>query len=370
MTAAGMTAAAADDRPGSDPGGLLRVGSWPGPAGAGQNQFIRLFLDGLASAGCTIVALDEVAAIGRRRDLDILILHWPERVFREAPGRIAALRKLRALPRLLDGRAPGTKVVWLAHNLEPHDARPLQRLLWAPFMRALTARVDAVLTLAPGTLAPVLAAFPALGPKPAHAAWHPAYPGAAVSEAERLALRRARGWDEKVRVLGYCGQVRRYKGVDTLLAAFRRTTDPALRLLVAGQPWRAGPLIGDLEAAAAADARIALDLRDLPEADFRAALGSADVVVAPFRRYLHSGSLIHALSAARPVLTPATPFAESLQTALGPDWVRTWRGPLTAARLAAGAAPRPAGAPPMAAFAAAAVGADVAVWLRTLADNR
>ena len=54
-------------------------------------------------------------------------------------------------------------------------------------------------------------------------------------------------------------------------------------------------------------------------------------MVAPFRRYLHSGSIVHALSAGRPVLTPATPFALSLAAELGrPDWLQTYAGPLDA----------------------------------------
>jgi hypothetical protein len=63
-------------------------------------------------------------------------------------------------------------------------------------------------------------------------------------------------------------------------------------------------------------------------------------VVAPFRRYLHSGSIVHALSAGRPVLTPATPFASSLAGELGrPDWLQTYEGGLTPATLAAASAP-------------------------------
>ena len=54
-------------------------------------------------------------------------------------------------------------------------------------------------------------------------------------------------------------------------------------------------------------------------------------MVAPFRHYLHSGSIVHALSAGRPVLTPATPFALSLAAELGrPDWLQTYAGPLDA----------------------------------------
>jgi hypothetical protein len=63
-------------------------------------------------------------------------------------------------------------------------------------------------------------------------------------------------------------------------------------------------------------------------------------VVAPLRRYLHSGSIVHALSAQRPVLTPETPFATGLAAELGrPDWLQTYRGPLTPATLAGAQVP-------------------------------
>jgi glycosyltransferase involved in cell wall biosynthesis len=294
------------------------------------------------------------------------LLHWAERVFWESPDRRTLLRKAGRLPGLLDGRAPGTRVVWLVHNLEPHDMRPLQRLIWKPYTRRLARRVDAVLTLSPGTLTPVCAAYPALAGKPASFAWHPAYPDAALDAVARAVLRRSRGWTGAERVLGYCGQIRPYKGVDQLAEAFLAAPDPDLRLLIAGKPYRADALVARLEAAAARDPRIRLDLRDLPDAAFRDALGCCDVIVAPFRRYLHSGSLIHALSADRPVLTPATPFAESLRDALGSGWVRLYTGTLTADTLQAGAGTPPTGRPPMSAFAPEAVGAGVAAWLHGL----
>ena len=64
-------------------------------------------------------------------------------------------------------------------------------------------------------------------------------------------------------------------------------------------------------------------------------------MVAPFRRYLHSGSIVHALSAGRPVLTPATPFATSLAAELGrPDWLQTYAGPADAGDAGGGAPAR------------------------------
>ena len=180
----------------------------------------------------------------------------------------------------------------------------------------------------------MLAAYPALAGKPVEHVWHPAYPGEALSPEARADARAGLGWGGAERVYGYCGQLRPYKGVEDLIAAFRQLPDPAARLLVAGRP-RDAAFAGALRALAGGDARIRLVLEDLTPDRFRACLGACDIVAAPFRRYLHSGSIVHALSAQRPVLTPATPFATSLAAELGrPDWLQTYQGPLTPATLA------------------------------------
>lgn len=344
----------------------LRVASWPG-YGATHNAFMRIFLDGLAGAGCTIDSLESVEAVAaamRNDPPDILLLHWAERVFGESRSRLQVLAKMRRLLAAVSGRRPGTRVVWLVHNLAPHDARRFQRLVWPPYVARLSRAADAFLTLSPGTVATVRAALPGLAGKPGLGLWHPAYPDAALSASDRAAARAARGWDDGHRVIGYCGQIRPYKGVEDLIRAFRATTAPDLRLLLAGRPGSGG--FGDwLGQMAAGDPRIALDLRDLPAEAFRTALGTCDVVAAPFRRYLHSGSIVHALSAHRPVLTPATPFAQSLAGQLGPDWVRCREAALTPALLEAQR--RATGLPDLSAFAPDRVGAAAAGFLRGLA---
>src|SRR5690606_4502061 len=102
------------------------------------------------------------------------------------------------------------------------------------------------------------------------------------------------------------------------------------------------------------------------DADFRAALGACDVVAAPLRTYLHSGSIVHALSAGRPVLTPATPFSESYRGLLGADWVRTYDTALTPDLLVR-QAPPPASPPDLSALSAQAVGAMAAAFFGRLA---
>ena len=304
----------------------MRVASWPG-YGATHNPFIRVFLDSLENAGCAITSLDSVEHFAGQAP-DILLLHWAERVFGESKSRWQMMRKIRHLLRALSQRPAQTRVVWLVHNLMPHDARPLQKMIWPHYLKGLVRQVDGFLTLSPGTVEQVRASLPALAEKPALGLWHPSYPDAMLSDAKRISERTKRGWTASNRVLGYCGQIRPYKGVEQLLQAFGKTTDRDLRLFVAGRPGTSA-FADQLHALAARDTRISLDLRNLSATEFRDALGVCDRVVAPFRNYLHSGSMVHALSAGCPVLTPTTPFANSLQDLVGPDWVQMYDDALT-----------------------------------------
>lgn len=320
----------------------LRVASWPG-FGATANPFVKNFLDGLIEADCEVISIDRIGQI-RGQTPDILLLHWAERVYWEntaiRKSVIWAMHRLLRHLRLLRAHAPSTRIVWLMHNIRPHDAGPIQRQIWGWYARSLSLQVDGFLTLSPGTIPVVREAFPETTEKPIGYIWHPLYPGAELTSVERQAARARYGWDRGLRVLGYCGQIRPYKGMEELIRVFSETKRPDLRLLIAGRPHNRST-VEKLRAAAARDARIELDVSDLSERDFRDALGTCDVMIAPYRKYLHSGSIVHALSANRPVVTPATPFSGSLRAHLGEDWVRTYVEDLTPTLLEAEATSRP-----------------------------
>lgn len=340
----------------------LTIASWPG-YGASHNAFVRIFLDGLAANGATIVSCDTIEEIAGA-EADVLLLHWAERVFGESRSRWQAMAKMARLLAATGARRRAAKVVWLMHNTAPHDAKRFARAIWPPFVAALARRVDGVLTLSPGTVDVVRAAIPALAKKPVAYAWHPAYGDAVLGADARAAARAALGIADSDRVLGYCGQIRPYKGVEDLANAFAATADPDLRLYLAGRPGRAD-LAARLQATAGRDPRIALALGDLPGPAFNTALGVCDVVVAPLRTYLHSGSIIHALSAQKPVLTPATPFAQALRDHLGADWVRLYQGALTPEVLE-GAGAAATGAPDLSAFDPVTVGGTVMDFFRSV----
>ena len=315
----------------------LTLGSWPG-AETDHNRFLNVLLGALAAEGVRIESFPDSRGI-RLAGLDALLVHWPDKVFWEASNSLEAARLMARLMTRLATRPRRTKLVWMVHDLVPHDGKWFKRVAWPSYAAQMARLADGALTLSEGTRAPVLAAYPALAKKPIEHIWHPAYPGETLPPAARAAARAGFGWNGSERVYGYCGQLRPYKGVEELIRAFRDLPDVGVRLLVAGRP-RDSAFAVTLRELAGEDARIRLVPEDLTPERFRACLGACDIVAAPFRRYLHSGSIVHALSAQRPVLTPATPFATSLAAELGrPDWLQTYRGPLTPAALAGALVP-------------------------------
>jgi hypothetical protein len=78
--------------------------------------------------------------------------------------------------------------------------------------------------------------------------------------------------------------------------------------------------------------------------------------------------MVYALSAGRPVLTPATPFSESYRALLGADWLRLYQGALTPDLLAAQLPASEAG-PDLAALDGIAVGAKAAAFFRKLREG-
>lgn len=337
----------------------LRVGSWPGYESR-YNAFVTNFLDGLKANGCEIVSLPDPAAFAGA-EVDVLILHWLERLFWTARGDLDLLRRVAGFLRALRDVPDRTRIVWLVHNLAPHDARPLRLWIWRQLLPIVARRTDAVLTLSPGTVDPVRQAIPDLARCPALGCWHPAYGLSAA--AKPGAYRRSLEIPEDARVVGYAGNLRPYKGLDQLIEAFSQLPDRDVRLLLAGS---AAPHERDvLKALAAGDTRIRIEARRLDAEEFDACLLACDLIAAPFRDYLHSGSMVHALSAGRPLLTPDTSFSRSLAEQAGADWVNIYGGPLTAATLGAALAQVPkSGVPDLTAFQPDRIGLEVGAFLR------
>lgn len=338
----------------SGEGARLRIGSWPGREFP-DNRFLPILLGALERAGARIVDAPTLAP-DTLRQMDVLLIHWPEKAFWGArSGARMAVQATRVLV-VLARRPARLKLVWIMHNLQPHERDWRRRLIWPPYAAALGRLADGFLTLSPATLPIVRASVPGMAGKPSDWFWHPTYDDPAPDPTTCAAVRAEFGIAPTDRLIGFCGQIRPYKGVEEMAEAFAALAGSDLRLLIAGRC--ADPaLAARLCSAAQGDPRIRFAPGDLSDARFGALIGACDLVAAPQRGYLHSGSLVHALSLRRPVFTPETPFSEALRAALPPGWVRLWRGALTPALIDAAlseGAPPPCDLAPLAPEAAAA----------------
>jgi beta-1,4-mannosyltransferase len=298
------------------------IGCWPGRSFA-WNSFPTQFCDAVEAAGCTVVDVDSPGSL--KTHIDILHIHWPEQIFwggtSTARATVRTAGTVRALRRL---HAKGVRIVWMVHNLAPHELSPGKALLWRWLSQSVSKLADGFMTLSPATVPIVQASIRPLRGKPFAAAWHPAYPRL-PDLPNRSDCRRLLAVAPDQRLFIMPGLLRRYKGAEELVTAFSATAPAEARLLIAGK-CDDDALAATLRDMASRDDRITLEIKRFSDEAFARLLVAADAVILPYRNYLHAGSIIHALSYARPVITPASPFATGLADAVGVQWVRTFDG--------------------------------------------
>ncbi len=252
-------------------------GAFPSDAG-----FVWPVLDGLSP-----FSFRRAADLAASRDPALVIVPWWTAYF--SLHTILFARKLMGVSR--------ARRLLYAHNLVDHGAAPLKWRLSRAVFRLFDcctvqneALVDQFRSLAPGV--PVLS-LP-----------HPVQPqkGRVTKQEARQNL----GLASTDQVLLFSGLLRKYKGWDLLLSAFREVTArvPNLLLVFAGEPWREARSLPQL----ARDLpRVRLDLRYLPDEERALWLASCDAVVCPYRHATGSGIAADAIAFERGVIGTSVP---------------------------------------------------------------
>ncbi|MBP8251720.1 MAG: glycosyltransferase family 4 protein [Herpetosiphon sp.] len=198
----------------------------------------------------------------------------------------------------------GVKLIWTAHNIEPHELRHpawAERAYRAMFNHAHTviAHSQAAADLLRQRYAPTT---------PIKVIPHGAYVGLHGARRPKNASRNQLNLPHDQFIALNLGTLRPYKGLELLLDAWQNIDG---RLLIAGG-------IKDYAYAEALrnQARMLnnVDLRldFVPDADLPLWFGAADVVVLPYRKLLTSGILLWALSYGVPVVAPNLPPVREL----------------------------------------------------------
>lgn len=245
---------------------------------------------------------------------DVIILHWPNEFF----IRLGTLRTYKLLASLLAAKLRGTRIVWVVHNLAPHNKRRQER---PRFRRLFFALLDGLIFLSRASRELALARYPELSNKPYLITAHGTY----AEEHQPADLPPALADDRPV-ILGSFGQVHPYKGLDHL-ARLAAAFPDKITLEIAGF-CRDANLKSEILGIVASNANIRADLQFLSGADLEHRLDSVDGVVLPYHEILNSGSALHALSRFRPVLAPALGSLPELQAEVGADWLTLYTAPL------------------------------------------
>lgn len=241
---------------------------------------------------------------------DVLHVHWPELIVRgrsrfETYVRCLGLQAVLALM-----RRRGTAIVRTLHNLEPHErGDAIER--WA--LARLDAKTDLFVRINAETPVP-------FGESPLipHGHYRDAY--------ERY----PKPPSMSGRIL-FAGLIRPYKGVESLIDAFRQTTSPEATLRIVGKPTP--DMEKEISAAASADPRISVVFGYVPDQEFVAEVCCAEIVCLPYDNIHNSGALLAALSLNRPTLVRDTPTTRALADEVGPGWVHLFTGELKATDL-------------------------------------
>jgi len=229
-------------------------------------------------------------------------LHWEDAIYRHLPSEDEAhgecQRFLDQLERFLDD---GGLFLWTVHNRAPHDGRYLDvhRELCAELTRladqihlhsyAALEELERDRALDRGKITVI-----------PHGNYRPLFPDpapldrAAVEDGRRFLL---------------FGRLGRYKGGQELVQSFAGLDDHGARLTIAGK------LIDPIDLSglpAAVQGRIAVHDRYLSDTELVALFGEAAFVVSPYRASLTSGTLLLAMSLARPVIAPGLPTLTEL----------------------------------------------------------
>ena len=315
----------------SSVGSPLRVLSWPGQDTRQKNPYTWLLCTHLTALGVQVRDFTPGRAL--RGGYDILHLHWPEKALNadslagRVAGAAAALGVLRA------AHLHGARIVWTAHNAQPHESRHPALERW--YRSAVLHLVDVVIHPSEAGRRLVTSRYPEVAGRP-HAVvplghFRGAYPDTATRESAREAMRIPAG----ARVITFLGLVRPYKNVPHLIRTVRSLPVEAgeVVLIVGGAPHSAA-VADEVRAAAQDDPRVRLNLAHVPDGEVQYYLRASDLVVLPFRDITNSASALLALSFDRPVLVPALGAMGELQELAGADWLRTYGGELTPAIVA------------------------------------
>lgn len=268
---------------------------------ASRNPYITLLYRHLVERGVELVPdrwIRPAWAAGTGGAPEFLHLHWPER-FYEPPGPLRrAIESPRFFRRLTRLREAGTRVAWTLHNAVAHEIGDTAH------ERACRARLmdmtDLLLVNFEGARAHVEQEYGRTDG--VHVVPHGSYRGWYRDDVTRDEARRALGIDTEGPVYLVFGDLRPYKNLEGVIAAFRRLPDPDARLRIVGKPDFPA-VVRSAREAAEGDARVVVEPRRVPDDEVQWYFRGTDALVLG-RSAFSSGTAVLAVDFDLPIVAP------------------------------------------------------------------
>ena len=282
---------------------------WGGPGNMHPqtgNPYARLLIEALAQYGVDLEVPESLNLWRQvwRRDIGGLHFGWVNGHY--AGGDhwyTVAAQALSFAVALVLARLRGLRIVWTVHNLYPHE----QPYPWVDrVVRLLVCAVAHAVIVHCHRAGELVAEH--FGRRDdvyviPHGQFIDPYPNTISQQEARKAL----GLSPESFVYVFFGNIRPYKGIETLFDAFTSLDDPSARLVIAGKLHRSYG--GTLPGSANQDPRVLLlakpEGEGIPADEVQVYLNAGDVVVLPFLDTLTSGSAILSLGFGKPVIAPA-----------------------------------------------------------------
>lgn len=193
----------------------------------------------------------------------------------------------------------GYKLVWTAHNVLPHESIFGGSLELAA-RRWLVKLADFVIVHSESTIEEL--GKIGLYPKKCVTIPHGSYVGVYPNEISRTEARKNLGLRKDKFTYLFLGQIRDYKGLDTLLDVYSkiRTEDTVLVIAGACREPELRKLLSDCS-----DTSVLWHDGVVPNEELQNYFNATDVVVLPFKKITTSGSALLALSFGKAVIVPA-----------------------------------------------------------------
>lgn len=293
------------------------VGVRPGKDHA-SNPYPGLFSDALKFEQWDVRGLNWFALLYTR--FDFVVIHWPDRLITPSSYKEQFSGAFKLVVMLWARFFFGTRYIWVAHNAKPHGKSLNQKALGNLFFGFL----DGVIFLSMASRMAVLDVLPILAGLPWVVVPHGHY------RSVQIRTPTLPPGIERSPCLTYFGQIRTYKGIDTLMRLVAAPALAHISLIVAGQ-YSDPVLQKELEdlARATTNIRLKTSTEVLPQEELEAVIDRCHGVVLPYRDVLNSGAALLALSRNRPVLVPNIGSMPELQGQVGSRWVHLYDGELT-----------------------------------------